>query len=272
MHDTGAQHAPFRACQSGQGGYRVVVISKSTPRWPDQPALFLDLDGTLLDFAPEPARVEVSTRLRAILDDLSTATGGAVAFVSGRTLADLDRLLGEGRFPLAAVHGLERRSAGGELSTMEPDREGIERMHEKLERVARRYPRIHLEHKGTALALHYRGCPELEQQLIEHVEEQIEGMASELILMHGKLVLEIKPGVENKGTAIAAFMSEDPFRGRTPVFVGDDVTDEDGFRVVNELDGVSVKVGSGETGAKFRLADTQSVLDWLDVLLAQTTT
>ena len=142
-------------------------------------------------------------------------------------------------------------------------------MHAILEGIAKTYPRTHLEHKGTTLALHYRRCPELEQEIIERVEAEIEGMASELKLMRGKFVLEIKPGMADKGTAIAAFMSEEPFRGRTPVFVGDDITDEDGFRVVNALDGVSVKVGAGSTCADFRLPDTESVMNWLDELVAK---
>jgi len=265
----GAQHADVRVFRSERAGYRVPVNSITAPKWPDDPALFLDLDGTLLDFAPEPAAVHVPARLRAILAELSSITDGAVAFVSGRTLADLDRLLGAGRFPLAAVHGIERRDAEGRLSREATDVAALDRMHAALENVMKHYPLAFLEHKRVALAIHYRRCPEVEQQLVEAVERRLEGIGSELKLMRGNKVLEIKPGSGNKGTAISAFMKEPPFSGRTPVFVGDDVTDEDGFRVVNELGGVSVKVDAGPSCASFRLPDTKAVLDWIDQLLAR---
>jgi trehalose 6-phosphate phosphatase len=247
----------------------VSVTHSAAPRWPDNPALFLDLDGTLLDFALDPAKVEVSGRLQRILGKLPAATHGAIAFVSGRTLADLDRLLGHGRFPLAAVHGLERRDAHGHLSTAVADSNEFERMYEILRAIASDYAATSVEHKGVTLALHYRRCPELEEQLVERVEAGLKGMASQLKLMRGKMVLEIKPAEGDKGTAIAAFMREEPFRGRTPVFVGDDVTDEDGFRAVNRLDGISVKVASGQSSARYRLPDKDAVIDWLEELVTR---
>jgi len=204
-----------------------------------------------------------------LLDKLQIVTEGALAFVSGRALVDLDRLLGPGRFPLAAIHGLERRDAGGRHLIADIDEQDVNRMYEALEQIARRYPKTLLENKGLTLALHYRRCPELEYDLIEQVEQRLQNVESRLKLMRGNMVLEIKPGSSNKGTAIAAFMEEEPFRGRTPVFVGDDVTDEDGFRVVNDLGGVSVKVDSGPTRANHRLGDTEAVLGWLDELVAR---
>lgn len=245
------------------------MTASLAPRWPAQPALFLDLDGTLLEFALDPAAVEVPDRLAGILGRLPEATDGAIAFVSGRTLADLDRLLGPGRFPLAAVHGLHRRDANGQVSTPEPDKEEFEKMHEALKEIAADYPETLLEHKGVTLALHYRRCPELEHEILERVESRLAGMSSRLKLMRGKQVLEIKPAHGNKGTAITTFMDEPPFKGRTPVFVGDDVTDEDGFVAVNELGGISVKVAAGPTEAKFRLPDTTAVIGWLEELVGR---
>ncbi|HEY5665236.1 MAG TPA: trehalose-phosphatase [Gammaproteobacteria bacterium] len=236
------------------------------PLWPKNPALFLDLDGTLLEFADDPASVEVGRSLRSLLDRLQRVTHGALAFVSGRSLADLDRLLGPGQFPLGAVHGLERRDAGGRRSTAEFDEREVARIREALQEIVERHPGTMLEDKGLTLALHYRRCPELEESLVEQVEARLSDIASRLKLMRGNMVLEVKPGDGNKGTAIAAFMEEEPFSGRTPVFIGDDVTDEDGFRVVNELGGVSVKVHSGQTCARHRLPDTQAVLSWLGEL------
>ena len=245
------------------------MTSFSAPRWPDDPALFLDLDGTLLDFALDPSRVEVPGHLRGILCKLPEATNGAIAFVSGRTLADLDRLLGPGRFPLAAVHGLERRDSRGMVSTAGSVEGELDEMHEILRGIAADYPETLLEHKGRTLALHYRRCPELEPMLVGCVEQSLEGMASRLRLMRGKMVLEIRPAEADKGTAIVAFMQEAPFRGRTPVFVGDDVTDEDGFRAVNELGGLSVKVDRGPSAAGYRLPDTQAVIEWLEELVTR---
>jgi trehalose 6-phosphate phosphatase len=245
------------------------MITNAAPDWPDDPALFLDLDGTLLDFALDPAAVNVPDRLKSILAALPAATEGAIAFVSGRTLADLDRLLGEGQFPLAAVHGLERRDSAGRLSSVGTDEADFARIEAELEKIAGEFPGTTLEHKGQAIALHYRRCPEVEGELIEAVEQHMSGMASRLKLIRGKMVVEIKPASGNKGTAIAAFMDEPPFAGRTPVFVGDDTTDEDGFRTVNELGGVSVKVESGPSCASYRLPDRRAVIDWLQELVAR---
>jgi len=242
------------------------VTDNCAPRWPADPALFLDLDGTLLDFAHDPAAVEVPERVHAVLSRLPAATRGAMAFVSGRTLADLDRLLGPGKFPLAAVHGLHRRDANGQLSSAVRDADAFEQLHSALRDIADAFPGTLLEHKGITLALHYRQRPDIEHELIERVESALEDFASRLKLMRGKMVLEIKPIDGDKGTAISAFMTEQPFVGRTPVFIGDDVTDEDGFRVVNALGGVSVKVNAGPSQASFRLADTTAVIDWLEQL------
>lgn len=239
------------------------------PLWPDNPALFLDLDGTLLEFADDPASVEVGSSLRSLLDKLQRVTNGALAFVSGRSLADLDRLLGPGQFPLGAVHGLERRDAGGRTSTTGVDEREVIRVRGAMREIAERHPETMLEDKGLTLALHYRRCPELEEDLVEQVEARLSDVASRLRLMRGNMVLEVRPGGGDKGTAIAAFMDEEPFSGKTPVFIGDDVTDEDGFRVVNELGGVSVKVDSGQTCARHRLPDTQAVLSWLGELAAE---
>jgi trehalose 6-phosphate phosphatase len=228
------------------------------------------MDGTLLEFALEPSAVRVPDRLHAILDELVRATEGAIAFVSGRTLADLDRLLGPKRFPLAAVHGLERRRADGTLTTAGADLEEFDCVHERLGQVAAEFPRTSIEHKGLTLALHYRRCPEHEAALIERVEASLAGLHSDFVLMRGKMVLEIKPRAGDKGQAIAAFMHEAPFAGRTPVFIGDDVTDEAGFRIVNELGGISVKVDEGASVARYRLPNIGAVLDWLEKLVADT--
>jgi trehalose 6-phosphate phosphatase len=209
----------------------------------------------------------VPERVHAVLGRLPEATAGAIAFVSGRTLADLDRLLGPGRFPLAAIHGLHRRDAEGRLSSAAADGDDFDRLHESLQHLVDDYPGTLLEHKGITLALHYRQRPEIEHELLERVADCLGDMRSRLKLLRGKMVLEIKPLDGDKGKAIAAFMTEPPFAGRTPVFVGDDVTDEDGFRAVNALGGVSVKVNAGPSSAGYRLPDTDAVIGWLEELV-----
>jgi len=245
------------------------VNGLAPPEWPDLPALFLDLDGTLLEFAENPGSVTVPEGLRETLGRLAGALRGAIAFISGRTLADLDRLLGPGEFPLAAVHGLQRRDAAGRLTSEVTDARALELVHHRLAGIAASHPGTILENKGVTLALHYRRCPEVEQTLLDEVEAILGDCSSELRLMRGSMVLEIRPEQGDKGRAIGQFMGEAPFQGRTPVFVGDDVTDEDGFRTVNALGGISIKVGDGPTCARHRLANTRAVIDWLNEFVAE---
>ena len=247
--------------------YRMHVMDDSVPAWPDRPALFLDLDGTLLEFADEPEGVEVSARVRDLLVRLNRATGGALALVSGRTMEDLDRLLAPLKFPVAAVHGLERRDGDGRTTRTPVDDEAFRTLEAVLDRFVEANPDTLLEPKGLTLALHYRKRPELEETVIREVDQALREVTSDLQVIHGNKVVEIRPGGGDKGSAIVAFMAEAPFRGRTPVFIGDDATDEDGFRTVNELGGISVKVNSGESVARSRLTDVDAVLSWLEELV-----
>ncbi|HEY8521156.1 MAG TPA: trehalose-phosphatase [Gammaproteobacteria bacterium] len=236
----------------------------TAPPWPARPALFLDFDGTLLEIAEEPSRVQPSPRLRALLPELGPATGGAVALISGRMIAEIDRLLEPHRFPAAGIHGLERRDADGRHSTADAATAALAAAREALLPLVERHSGLLLEDKRHALALHFRRRPDLEGEVRAAVAALETRLPPELEVMPGRMVFEIKPRAASKGRAIESFMSERPFRGRTPVFVGDDVTDESGFAVVNALGGVSVKVGDGDSAASFRLADVEAVLDWLE--------
>lgn len=242
----------------------VTVPDPSAPIWPDEPALFLDLDGTLLHFSEEPSGVHVSDRVLRLLGRLQSVTGGAVAVVSGRALDDVDRLLTPLIFPVAAVHGLVRRDSQGAVGRAEIDEQAFARLERALGEFVEEHPGTLLEHKRHTLALHYRRRPDLEHAVIETVESRIAECAPDLSMLHGNMVVEVKPSDQDKGSAIMAFMNEMPFRDRTPVFIGDDVTDEDGFRAVNELGGLSVKVADGDTVAQARLADIDAVLRWLE--------
>ena len=241
--------------------YGARVIRAPRPPWPPEPAVFLDLDGTLIEIAQRPDEVTRSARLDALLARLPAAMNHAVAIVSGRTVADLDRLLAPHGLPVAGIHGLERRRADGKVIRAPVALDWMQGACDAMERFAATHPGLLLENKGVSLALHYRSRPELEHAVQQFVADLELPVAAERL--QGRKVMEVKPRQMNKGAAIQAFMSEPPFAGRTPVFAGDDVTDESGFAVVNELGGVSVKVGTGATAASWSLPGVSDVLDWL---------
>ena len=236
------------------------------PPWPPEPAVFLDLDGTLIEIAQRPDEVTRSARLDALLARLPAVMNNAVAIVSGRTVADLDRLLAPHRLPVAGIHGLERRRADGKVIRAPVALDWMQDARDAMEGFAAAHPGLLLENKGASLALHYRSRPELEVAVQQFVADLDIPAAAERL--QGRKVMEVKPRRMNKGAAIRAYMSEPPFAGRTPVFAGDDVTDESGFIAVNELGGVSVKVGDGATAANWRLAGVSDVLRWLDASIA----
>lgn len=226
-------------------------------------AVFLDVDGTLLDIAGHPDAVEVSPGLHDLLDRIHALSGGAVALISGRSLADLDRLFGPLRFCAAGQHGLERRDGGGNVSRSVGALDRINSAALALAAQADRRPGIVVEHKGLSLALHYRNAPHMRDWARITMQSLLIGLGPAFQLVEGKMVFELKPGGRDKGTAIADFLSEPPFAGRLPVFIGDDVTDEDGFAVANIAGGHSIKVGDGDSLARWRLGDAGSVREWL---------
>ncbi len=234
------------------------------PAWPERPALFFDLDGTLLEFAETPDGVELTARFKQLLSRLGRIQHGALAFVSGRTIATLDEILAPHRFALAGVHGGQRRKPDGELALSANDPAALDPVRSVLRGFEAANPGILVEDKEISLAVHYRRSPALRDAVAQLGTDLAKLLPPAWELLEGNHVLEIKPAGLDKGAAIRSFMAEPPFAGRTPVFVGDDVTDEDGFRVVNELGGVSVKVNSGPTQAQWHLADVDAVLTWLE--------
>lgn len=229
---------------------------------PARTAFFFDFDGTLADIAEDPQAVELRPEVREHLDVIHSATGGATAVISGRPIRELDAFLSPLRLAAAGVHGLERRSADGTMTVSEIDGDLIREIGRPIEAFARENEGLIAEQKPGSVALHYRQRPDLEEAC-RALATALQGSDSRLCLLHGKMVVELKAGGRTKGDAIADFMEELPFRDRVPVFAGDDVTDEDGFRIVSRWNGISIKVGEGPTAAICRVADPAAFREWL---------
>jgi trehalose 6-phosphate phosphatase len=225
-------------------------------------ALFLDVDGTLVEIAETPDGVEPDARLPGILSALSRSLDGAVALISGRPIDMLDGLFAPVRLPAAGLHGLERRDADGHRHAAAPS-PAIRAAAAAAEDFARANPGVLIEDKGATVALHFRQAPALGPAATRLAEELVAAHAG-TTLQKGKMVVEIRPAGKDKGSVVAEFMAEAPFRGRTPVFIGDDVTDEAGFRMVNRLGGHSVRIG-GQSGseATYGIPSVTAFLDWL---------
>jgi trehalose 6-phosphate phosphatase len=223
-------------------------------------ALFVDFDGTLVDIAPRPEAVTLPTGMVALLARLNEQLGGALAVVSGRSIAQLDELLAPLQLAAAGVHGAERRNASGVVQRFhEADLSQVEA---GLQALAELHPGLLVESKPGAVALHYRLAPQCEAlatRAMEAALHESHGMA----LIHGKMVIEMKPAGASKGRAIKGFMSEAPFAGRRPVFAGDDSTDESGFAYVQSAGGMSIKVGPGATLAPYRFDSPAHLREWL---------
>ena len=235
-------------------------------RW----ALFLDVDGCLLDFAATPDGVAVPPGLREALAACAAALGGALALVSGRSLDTLDTLFSPLVLPAAGLHGLERRhgAAVADGPRRPPALAAIRRAADAL---AACHPGSIVEDKGATLALHWRSAPAGAEHALQAFARDALAQLPGYRLQHGKQVVELRPGGDgrggadaDKGSAIAAFLDEAPFAGRVPVFAGDDLTDEHGFAVVNARGGASILVGQrAGSAARHGLRDPTDVRAWL---------
>jgi trehalose 6-phosphate phosphatase len=205
-------------------------------------ALLLDVDGTLIDIAPSPNEVHVAEDLRDSLARLTRATGGALALVSGRPIADLDALFAPLKLPAIGGHGAELRLRGGEVLLMAKPLPEL--MRQWLASASTPGSGVLVEDKGYSLALHYRAAPQDAARLRTFVEQGCVAFPGELVeILSGKAVLEVKRPNVSKGDGVRELMSHPPFAGRMPVFIGDDVTDESVFAVLAELGGKGFSVG-----------------------------
>ena len=225
-------------------------------------ALFLDVDGTLLEFAPRPDDVSVPAALRQVLSDLQYRLEGAVALVSGRPLGVLDALFRPLQLPAAGLHGLELRNGQHEQpAPVAPA--ALATVLAQARAFAAHRPGTVVEDKGSSIGLHWRNAPVHEVAVRRFAQDALRRLPGYRLQL-GNQVAELRPQGADKGDAITALIDQPPFRGRTPVFAGDDLTDEHGFAVVNDRAGISVLVGSREpSAARHGLADTGAVLEWL---------
>ncbi|MHA1108606.1 MAG: trehalose-phosphatase [Alphaproteobacteria bacterium] len=238
-------------------------LPRPDARW----ALFLDVDGTLVEFAPTPDAVKVGRRLVDLLDRLNATLGGAVALVSGRPIAKLDELFAPLRLPAAGNHGLERRDMSGNLTAPGVEPASLDPVRSAFERFADENIGIVVEDKGASVALHYRLAPEAAAAVESLADDVLRDLGPGFRIQRGKMLVELRPDGADKGSAIESFMADPPFAGRVPVFIGDDVTDEDGFAAVNRMGGFSIRVGRPNGSvAGWRVADIGAVLDWLELI------
>ena len=232
-------------------------------------ALFLDFDGTMVDIAPQPQAVQVPQSFLGVLQDAHRYLHGAVAVISGRPLAQIDAFLHPLHLPVAGVHGAERRSDDGQVHLL--DTHPLDHVEAVAVSLAALNPGLLVENKRGSVALHYRQRPELADLCLDAMQQAVDESPG-LTLQRGKMVAEAKPGGASKGRAIEEFLAEPPFTGRTPVFIGDDVTDEVGFSTVQRLGGIGIKVGEGATVASRHLPDPAALRRELAAALAARST
>lgn len=224
-------------------------------------ALYLDFDGTLADIALHPDEVVVREPLPELLLALRERLAGAVAVVTGRRLAAVDAMIAPARLAGSGLHGAELRTDGGAEAALSADPVAAGPLAAALAARFAGDPRIYVEDKGAGVSLHYRRAPERAAECEEAMREL--APQERFDVSTGRRVVEARPRGADKGAALAALAKRPPFAGRKPVFVGDDVTDEDGFHAAERLGGYGVKVGPGPTAARYRINQVREVHEWL---------
>src|SRR6266849_2021627 len=234
----------------------------------DECAILLDIDGTLLDLAPTPREVWVPPGLAKTLNGLLEKTAGALALVSGRSLNDIDLIFAPEQFPAVGGHGAEMRISGDNESVATHAPPMDKELKRRLAAIAKLSPGILLEDKGYSLALHYRLAPHAEKAIYEAISLIRADLPNAPIeLLPGKCVYEITHSGFNKATGVLELMAHEPFRGRRPIFIGDDVTDESVFTLMPDLGGLAFSVGRRATGVADHFDEPRDVREWLARLL-----
>lgn len=230
-------------------------------------ALFLDVDGTLVGIQERPELVVPEPDLTALLAVLSERMNGAIAILTGRTVLDADRILERVVPCVSGVHGQECRIDGVTSQQFSLPESWLAARAALAHQLTVQKLDADIEDKGSAFALHYRHVPQQASATMQLVESV--AASHGLRALHGKLVSELLPPGTSKGAALAALANKAPFAGRTPVAIGDDVTDEDAFSAASELGGFGILVGNlRATSAVYHLDDSSAVRTWLKEGLA----
>ncbi|HQS46587.1 trehalose-phosphatase [Xanthobacter sp. VTT E-85241] len=230
-------------------------------------AFFFDVDGTLVDIADHPDAIIVPAELRDNLSALQDRAAGALALVSGRSVEGLDRVFDPLRLPCSGIHGAQMRPApnAGITSAAQPLPDDLR---EQLRTIADDLDGVMAEDKGASVAMHYRGAPSIGPVLEGMLHTLVDQSFGRLVVLPGRMVFEVKQAGHDKGLAIRAFMKVPAFAGRTPVFLGDDVTDQAGFAAVSALGGVAVSVGRRFPGVHAVLSEPADVRALIATLAA----
>ena len=249
------------------------AVPTAPPTWAELArvpvALFLDVDGTLVDFEARPEHVRATAGLVELLRAVSGRLDGALALISGRPLADLDRIFAPWRPFAAGVHGVEVRGPDG-VREHRPDPAALRLLRGGCDVIAAEHPGVWVEDKGVGVALHYRQAPEAEAAVLAAASALQEQTAPHFALQPGHLVAELRPAGWDKGSAVDELLTQPPFAGHVPLVVGDDLTDEHAFAAANRHGGFGVVVGQrSDTVARHRLDDPAAVRGWLAGLLEE---
>ena len=234
-------------------------------------ALFLDFDGTLVEIATRPGEVAPSKGLVALLEGLERGLGGALAIVTGRSIADLDRFLAPSTFVAAGLHGAEYRTSRAEIAR--PVATPIDSvLVAAVCRLEAMFPGVRVEAKGATVSVHWREAPGVERPLAAELDRILRDGPSHLEVSRGRKVFEICPRHVSKGAAIEVLTGLAAFRGRRPIMIGDDVSDETAFAAAERLGGIGFRVRGETFGPEVAdFASPRQVREWLSVLLARVT-
>jgi trehalose 6-phosphate phosphatase len=236
---------------------------KQTPPAPSlEWCLFLDVDGTLIELTDTPSQTVADPEIKTLLRDTAERLGGAVALISGREIRTLDELFAPLRLPAAGLHGVERRKFDGGIQGANFVDSRLDRARAAIKALVAAHPGTLMEDKDRTIAVHFRLAPQYEEVVDRAVSDIARSLGGNYHVQAGNMMFEIKPRGFTKATAIKAFMNEPPFNGRQPVFVGDDLTDQDGFAFVESAGGISIGVAD-RVQAQYYLQDVAAVRAWL---------
>lgn len=243
-------------------------MTEIPPDLPDNAALFLDFDGCLVEIADRPDTITVPEALPVRLVALHDRLNGALALISGRNVADLRQYLPDFPGAIAGSHGAEMALPGGQIDPVDAAALDVEELHRQTRDLAAHDDRLMVEPKPHGVVMHYRAAPEM-RDWVEQTMAELSSLYPVLALQPAKMAVELRPRDAGKHRALARLMQMPGFTGRVPVYAGDDLTDEVAIAEAQQRGGFGIKIGEGETGARYRLDDPAALADWLDAALSR---